>query len=174
GRNTLRGVDDPGAKPVGVEAGTPAQHADRWVQLSTARQGWRARLIRDARVFIAATVDQRVPWYARLSAAAMPTAYFLAPIDPIPNRIPVIGHLDDAIVALLAIALFVRLVPPALRDRLRADLQEPSENGVAAGPRQREQVMRAAVTVLCLTVLGAITATWGALLVWGAIWLLRP
>ena len=174
GSNTLRGADDPGAKPIGVEAGTPAQHADRWVQLSTARQGWRARLIRDARVFIAATVDQRVPWYARLSAAAMPTAYFLAPIDPIPNRIPVIGHLDDAIVALLAIALFVRLVPPALRDRLRADLQEPSENGVAAGPRQREQVMRAAVTVLWLTVLGAITATWSALLVWGAIWLLLP
>jgi len=30
------------------------------------------------------------------------------------------------------------------------------------------------VTVLWLTVLGAITATWSALLVWGAIWLLLP
>src|SRR6266568_4665207 len=115
-----------------------------------------ARLIREARVFITATLDQRVPWYARLSATAMPAAYYLAPIDPIPNRVPVVGHFDDAIVALLAIALFVRLVPLSLRDQLRADLQEPTaENGVAA--LQRERVIKAAVTVLCLTVLGAIT-----------------
>jgi uncharacterized membrane protein YkvA (DUF1232 family) len=60
----------------------------------------------------------------------MPAVYFLAPIDPIPNSIPIIGHFDDVIVALTAIALFVRLVPPALRDRLRADVQEPLTEGL--------------------------------------------
>ena len=73
-------VDDPGPKPTGVEAGAVAQHADRGEGLSIARQGWRPRLIREVRVFITATLDQREPWYARLSAAAMPAAYYLAPI----------------------------------------------------------------------------------------------
>jgi uncharacterized membrane protein YkvA (DUF1232 family) len=132
--------------------------------------------MREARIFIAATVDQRVPWYARLSAAAMPTAYFLAPIDPIPNRIPVIGHLDDAIVAMLAIALFVRLAPSALMDQLRTDLQAASAvDGVFARPgirpRWRERVMRALVTVVGVTVIGAITLGWAALLIRGAVWL---
>jgi uncharacterized membrane protein YkvA (DUF1232 family)/CelD/BcsL family acetyltransferase involved in cellulose biosynthesis len=172
-RHRRRTVDDPGVRPVDVEAGIPARHADGRPRLSIARPGWHARLIHEARVFIAATVDRRVPWYARLSATAMPAAYLLAPIDPIPNRLPVIGHLDDAIVAVLAIALFVRLVPPALRDRLRADLQQPSvEKGLAVRPGMR-QPARAALTVLSLTVLGAITAAWSALLVWAAISLLR-
>jgi uncharacterized membrane protein YkvA (DUF1232 family) len=106
----------------------------------------------------------------------MPAAYVLAPIDPIPNRLPVIGHLDDAIVAVLAIALFVRLVPAALRDRLRADLQQSSvEKELAGRPgMRRRQRAGAAVTVLSLTVLGAITAAWSAPLVWAAISLLRP
>src|SRR4029077_18903251 len=168
-RHRRRTVDDPGVRPGDGEAGIPARHADGRPRLSIARPGWHARLIHEARVFIAATVDRRVPWYARLSATAMPAAYLLAPIDPIPNRLPVIGHLDDAIVAVLAIALFVRLVPPALRDRLRADLQQPSvEKGLAVRPGMR-QPARAALTVLSLTVLGAITAAWSALLVWAAI-----
>src|SRR6202035_1265648 len=78
--------------------------------------------------------------------------HFAAPIDPIPNRVPVIGHLDDAIVAMLAIALFVALVPSALRDELRADLQEVSaKDGVFARPRARphrqERVLKAVLIV---------------------------
>ncbi len=129
-RHHPRVAGDSGAEPVGVEVPTPPRYADRPPHLSIARRGWRARLIREARVLIAAAIDRRVPWYARLSAAAMPAVYFLAPIDPIPNSIPIIGHFDDVIVALTAIALFVRLVPPALRDRLRADVQEPLTEGL--------------------------------------------
>jgi uncharacterized membrane protein YkvA (DUF1232 family) len=161
-----RMVDDPGPKPIGVKAS------------STTCQRWSARFMRDARVFITATVDQRVPWYARVSSAAMPIAYLVAPIDPIPNRVPVFGHLDDVIVATLAIALFVRLVPSGLMDQLRADLQATApEDGVFARPggrpRGREKAMKAVMTVVGVTVLGAITVGWGALLVCGAIWLIR-
>jgi uncharacterized membrane protein YkvA (DUF1232 family) len=128
--------------------------------------------MRAARVFITATVDRRVPWYSHVSAAAVPVAYIITPIDPIPNRLPVIGHLDDVIVATLAIALFVRLVPSALMDQLRADLQEASTARPGIGPRWRElELMRTLVMVIAATFLGAITVGWSALLVRGAIWL---
>jgi uncharacterized membrane protein YkvA (DUF1232 family) len=151
-------VDDPSQKTM-----DRAAQGHQSAPTRTRCRRWAARLFRDARVFLTATVDPRVPWHARLSAAAMPAAYYIAPLDPIPNRLPVLGHLDDVVVALLAIALFVRLVPVALRDRLRADLPEPSA----------DRVISAAVTALGLIVVAAITVPWSALLVWGVIWLFR-
>jgi len=146
-RYRLRMVDDPSPRPMGVvEADAAAPHGDHGAPSSTKCRRWAIRL------------------FGSLSAAAMPAVYYITPIDPIPNHLPFVGHLDDVIVALLAVALFVRLVPAALRDRLRADLYGPSAI----------QVTRATVIVLGLTVLAAITATWSAFLVWSAIWLLRP
>jgi uncharacterized membrane protein YkvA (DUF1232 family) len=83
---------------------------------------WMGRLVREARMCLTATVDRRVPWYARLAAGAMLITYYAAPIDPIPNRIPILGHLDDALIASLAIGLFVWMIPAAVRRQLRADL----------------------------------------------------
>ena len=54
--------------------------------------------------------DPRVPWYAKALAAAV-VAYALSPIDLIPDFIPVIGYLDDAILIPLGIALVLRMVP---------------------------------------------------------------
>jgi uncharacterized membrane protein YkvA (DUF1232 family) len=54
--------------------------------------------------------DPRVPWYAKLFAAAI-AAYALSPIDLIPDFIPVLGYLDEVILLPLAIMLAIRMIP---------------------------------------------------------------
>jgi len=68
-------------------------------------------------VYLAAR-DPRVPWYAKLVAAAV-AAYALSPIDLIPDFIPVVGHLDDVIIVPLGLWLAIRLIPPAVLAELR-------------------------------------------------------
>jgi uncharacterized membrane protein YkvA (DUF1232 family) len=71
--------------------------------------------------------DPRVPWYAKLLAAAV-VAYALSPIDLIPDFVPVLGYLDDLVIVPLGIALTLRLVPPEVlaecRARARAELAD--------------------------------------------------
>ncbi|MBI5580294.1 MAG: DUF1232 domain-containing protein [Deltaproteobacteria bacterium] len=57
-----------------------------------------------------ASKDRRIPWYARVVAAAV-VAYAFSPIDLIPDPIPVLGYLDDLILIPLGIALVIRLIP---------------------------------------------------------------
>ena len=68
-----------------------------------------------------AFVDRRVPWYARIVALACLLSYFVAPWDPVPNRLAYIGHLDDAIAAVLSILTFIRLVPAGILRQLRLE-----------------------------------------------------
>jgi uncharacterized membrane protein YkvA (DUF1232 family) len=44
-------------------------------------------------------------------------AYALSPIDLIPDFIPILGLLDDAILVPLGVWLFVKMIPPALHAR---------------------------------------------------------
>ena len=57
-----------------------------------------------------ASRDPRVPWYIRALAIAV-AGYALSPIDLIPNFVPVLGYVDDAIVLTLGVLLIVRLIP---------------------------------------------------------------
>ena len=54
--------------------------------------------------------DKRVPWYAK---AIIPTLvlYLAMPLDIIPDFIPVLGQLDDILIAGLAGWAFVKLCP---------------------------------------------------------------
>lgn len=54
--------------------------------------------------------DPRTPRSAKLVLGAT-VAYLLSPIDIIPDFIPVLGHLDDAIIVPLGIVLAWALVP---------------------------------------------------------------
>jgi uncharacterized membrane protein YkvA (DUF1232 family) len=54
--------------------------------------------------------DPRVPWWARFIAAAV-VVYLASPIDLIPDFIPVLGQMDDLLVALIGGALLLRSVP---------------------------------------------------------------
>jgi uncharacterized membrane protein YkvA (DUF1232 family) len=54
--------------------------------------------------------EPRTPWYAKALAVAV-VGYALSPIELIPDFIPVVGYLDDQILAPPGIALTLRLVP---------------------------------------------------------------
>ncbi|MGQ0560081.1 MAG: YkvA family protein [Sphingosinicella sp.] len=63
--------------------------------------------------------DSRVRWPVRWLGLLI-AAYALSPIDLVPDFIPVLGLLDDAILIPAGIWLFVKLLPPGLIDEHRA------------------------------------------------------
>lgn len=63
--------------------------------------------------------DPALPLGLRLLALAI-AAYAFSPIDLIPDVIPVLGLLDDLVLLPLGIALLVRLTPPQVMARARA------------------------------------------------------
>ena len=58
-------------------------------------------------------VSPRVPWRARLPLLAL-LIYLALPIDIVPDFIPVLGQLDDVLIAGLAVWWFLRTCPPAV------------------------------------------------------------
>ena len=74
--------------------------------------------------------DPRVPWTAR-ALALLIAAYALSPIDLIPDFIPVIGLLDDAILIPAGLWLVARLVPPALMAEHRATAEAAARRPVS-------------------------------------------
>ena len=106
----------------------------------------RNAITRDVHALYLAARDPRVPWYAKLLAAAV-AAYALSPIDLIPDFIPVLGYLDDLIIVPLGILLVVALIPPGIMAEHRA---------AAAAAREQPRSMAGAV---------AIIAVWSALCV---------
>lgn len=75
-----------------------------------------ASLKRELGFYRAIARDPRTPWHSRwLLGGAI--AYFISPIDLIPDFIPVIGHLDDAVIVPLLVVLAMRSVPrPVIED----------------------------------------------------------
>ncbi|MCW8129918.1 MAG: DUF1232 domain-containing protein [Planctomycetota bacterium] len=53
----------------------------------------------------------RTPWYAK-AVGALTLLYALAPIDLIPDFIPVIGYLDDFVLVPAGLWITIKLVPP--------------------------------------------------------------
>lgn len=89
---------------------------------------WRARPV----LFWRLLRDRRVPLPAKLVLPGM-AAYLLMPIDLIPDFIPLLGQLDDLLVLILGLWLFLRLCPPAPFDehvdRLRQDTNVADSSG---------------------------------------------
>ncbi|ORM72888.1 hypothetical protein HA48_12360 [Pantoea wallisii] len=84
-----------------------------------------ARLIkRDVLTLWFACRDPRTPWWFKLLAFGI-VAYALSPIDLIPDFIPIIGLLDDAIIVPLGVIVLLRLLPREIRisSAERADVQ---------------------------------------------------
>lgn len=74
-----------------------------------------ARLIkRDVLTLWFACRDPRTPWWFKLLAFGI-VAYALSPIDLIPDFIPIIGLLDDAIIVPLGVIILLRLLPREIR-----------------------------------------------------------
>lgn len=118
---------------------------------------WAKGVRRDVVALWLAARDPRVPWLPKLLCAAI-AAYALSPIDLIPDAIPLLGLLDEALLLPPLILLAVRLIPPDLMAGFREE----------AARREGRPVSRAgAAVVVGLWLLGA------ALLAWW-LWPARP
>jgi uncharacterized membrane protein YkvA (DUF1232 family) len=116
---------------------------------------WAKGLKTDAHAAWIAARDPRTPWYAR-ALGLLVTAYALSPIDLIPDFIPVLGLLDDAVLIPAGIWLFIRMIPPDLWEEHRA-----AARAAAARPRPRAGLLLvvlvwAAAALLCARLLGLI------------------
>ena len=69
--------------------------------------------------------DPRVPWYAKALMLVI-VAYFLSPIDLIPDFIPVLGYFDDLIIVPAGIFLALKMIPKdVMEDCRRKAKSEP-------------------------------------------------
>ena len=74
-----------------------------------------------ARLMLALLIDERTP-AARKALLAGAAGYLLLGRDLIPDDVPVLGGLDDLVVVVLAVDLFLDGVPDELIDEKLADL----------------------------------------------------
>jgi uncharacterized membrane protein YkvA (DUF1232 family) len=126
---------------------TPA--TPRWpARLRTRLLAWARRLKREALTLWFAARHPRTPWLAK-ALGWLVVAYALSPIDLIPDFIPVLGFVDDALLLPALIWLAVRLTPPDVLATCRAQADAWLADGHAR-PRSRW----GAVLVVALWVAG--------------------
>ena len=92
--------------------------------LPTRLRRWAKRLKEKLRALHLASRHPRTPWYAKLLAILV-VGYAFSPIDLIPDFIPILGYLDDALLLPLGILLVIRLIPSELMAEFRAAALEP-------------------------------------------------
>jgi uncharacterized membrane protein YkvA (DUF1232 family) len=76
------------------------------------------RFKRELRVYQLVMKDPRTPRSARVMLW-LAVGYLLMPFDVIPDWIPVIGYLDDALIVSLLVLAALKRVPPAVLDDAR-------------------------------------------------------
>jgi uncharacterized membrane protein YkvA (DUF1232 family) len=119
----------------------------------TTLERWKQRvrqLKTDTYAIWLASRDPRVPWYAK-AVIAFVVAHTFSPIDLIPDFIPVLGYLDDLIIAPLGIALALRMIPPEV-------LAESRKKAEAAMGEAKPIHRAAAAAIIALWVLAAALA----------------
>lgn len=121
------------------------------MSLAERLRAWARGVKRDVTAVWLAARDPRTPWPVRLAALAV-AAYALSPVDLIPDFIPVLGLLDDAVVLPLGVLLVVRLIGP---ERMRE--HRAAADALAARPVSRAG---AAAVVLLWAVAAAAAALW--------------
>jgi uncharacterized membrane protein YkvA (DUF1232 family) len=94
--------------------------------------------------------DPRTPWPARLFGILL-TAYALSPLDLIPDFIPVLGLVDDAILIPLGMWLFVKMVPDEVFTDCRLRAERASE---------RPRSLCGVLIVVGLWILAALLVAW--------------
>ena len=114
------------------------------------------RLQKEAHVFYFVFKHRRTRWYARLVAAGT-AGYLFSPIQLIPNFIPVIGFLDDALVLFFGVKVLQRITPPDVFAECRALAD-------AAEVRRKEEIrwtaaVAAPLAIVTVWLLAAITAS---------------
>lgn len=124
--------------------------------LSTLRQ-WASRIKQDSVMLWFAYKNPRTPWLPKI-ISMLAVAYALSPIDLIPDFIPVLGFIDDAILLPVMIWLAVRLLPADVVNSSRQLAQEWMQKN------DRKPVNRWGVLLVLLVWVGA--ALWLSIWLW--------
>jgi uncharacterized membrane protein YkvA (DUF1232 family) len=118
--------------------------------MATALREWARAIKRDVHALYLAARDPRTPWYAKALAVCV-AGYALSPIDLIPDFIPLVGYLDDAILVPLGILAVVKMIPPEVM----------AEHREAAALAVDRPVSRsAAVIIACIWAASVALAGW--------------
>jgi uncharacterized membrane protein YkvA (DUF1232 family) len=91
----------------------------------------------------------RTPWWIK-GALLLVVAYALSPIDLIPDFIPVIGYLDEALLLPLAVLLLARVLPISVMSDSRAQAEQWLAEGHAKPRMVLGAVLIGAVWLLAL------------------------
>ena len=126
-----------------MECGRPS----RWARLVQEAKARASRIKWETLALYLAYRDSRTPRRAKI-VIALTVGYALSPIDLIPDFIPVLGYLDDAIIVPLGIRYAAKLVPVEVMQECRERARREFSKG---SPKSR----KAAVVVV---------AIWGALI----------
>lgn len=98
---------------------------------------WAQKLKTEIYAVYLASQDPRTPLTAKIFALCI-VGYAFSPIDLIPDFIPVLGLLDDALLLPLGVWLVIKIIPPQVlaesreKARLR-QLENKPQNWIAAG-----------------------------------------
>ena len=104
---------------------------------------WARRIKRDAVTLWFAYRDPRTPWAVK-ALCIFVVGYALSPIDLIPDFIPVLGYLDDAILLPGLIWVAVRLLP----QEVLSDCRERAETRIQAQGKRPTSKVGAVIVVL--------------------------
>jgi hypothetical protein len=118
-------------------------------------RGSAKRVMMEARILVRALRDPRTPMVARLIAIGI-VLYVLSPFDLIPDYVPLIGLLDDLLVAAIGLFAMLRLIPAEVMAQFRPPPPANDNGGVPdRGPLL--PLLLALIGVLALT----LAAWWG-------------
>ena len=112
-------------------------------------KAWASRLKADVLALWFCYRHPRTPLIAKAIAAAV-VAYAFSPIDLIPDFIPVLGYLDDALLLPIGIWLAIRLIPAPVFAECRIQARSWLEN---RKPNPRNRIFAVIIVVLWLALL---------------------
>jgi len=100
----------------------------RGIVVITKIKQWAKKLKSYIALLYLAYKHELTPWYAKLTAM-ITVGYALSPIDIIPDFIPVLGFIDDAIVLPALIWLSLRLIPSSVKELCKEAAESVFEKG---------------------------------------------
>ncbi|WP_083816682.1 YkvA family protein [Thermaerobacter marianensis] len=106
-RNAASPSEDPAAPRQGPENAARTGGTGRPGGTAARIGRWKV----EARALYLALRHPRVPWYVKAGLCLL-VAYVFSPVDPLPDFVPVLGHLDELLLVPLGVALARRLIAP--------------------------------------------------------------
>jgi uncharacterized membrane protein YkvA (DUF1232 family) len=115
---------------------------------------WAQRLEKEVLALYYAYRDPRTPWYAKLFCAFIITMT-VSPIDLIPDFIPVLGYLDDALFLPLGIWIAIKMIPASVMAESREKARSMPPEILA--DKRKSILMIISIWVIVIAVIALVT-----------------